>query len=333
MTEEFALRPGAPMNGSSELVLDVENLSVLHGPDDQGAAPIVSDVSLRLRRGEILGLVGESGSGKSLTALGVIGLLPKGLRRTGRVDLLGRDLLGLSERQLESVRGAQVSMVFQDPMTGLNPVRKVGSVLVEAARRHRRCSRADARELAIDGLAAVGIPSPRERFSAYPHQLSGGLRQRVMTALALINSPSVILADEPTTALDATVQAQIMRLLKEKTRDAGLVLITHDLGVGAELCDRIAVMYSGRIVEEAPVAELLAAPRHPYTVALLAAAPTFDRSRSLVGIPGLPPSAFDRPAGCPFHPRCPRALPSCAAERPPLAERAGTRLACWNPHD
>lgn len=333
MTEEFALRPGAPMNGSSELVLDVENLSVLHGPDDQGAAPIVSDVSLRLRRGEILGLMGESGSGKSLTALGVIGLLPKGLRRTGRIDLLGRDLVGLSERQLESVRGAQVSMVFQDPMTGLNPVRKVGSVLVEAARRHRRCSRADARELAIDGLAAVGIPSPRERFSAYPHQLSGGLRQRVMTALALINSPSVILADEPTTALDTTVQAQIMRLLKEKTRDAGLVLITHDLGVGAELCDRIAVMYSGRIVEEAPIAELLAAPRHPYTVALLAAAPTFDRSRSLVGIPGLPPSAFDRPTGCPFHPRCPRALPSCAAERPPLAERAGTRLACWNPHD
>jgi oligopeptide/dipeptide ABC transporter ATP-binding protein len=331
MTDKLAPRPGVPMNG--EVVLDVEDLSILHGQDDQGVVPIVSDISFQLERGETLGLVGESGSGKSLTALGLIGLLPVGLHSTGRIDLLGRDLIGLSERQLESVRGAQVSMVFQDPMNGLNPVRTVGSVLVEVARRHRRCSRAEARELAIDGLAAVGIPSPRERFSAYPHQLSGGLRQRAMTALALINNPSVILADEPTTALDTTVQAQIVRLLKEKIQQAALVLITHDLGVAAELSDRIAVMYSGRIVEQAPVSGLLTGPRHPYTVALLAAAPTFDRSRRLVGIPGLPPSPFDRPTGCPFHPRCPRALPTCTTERPPLTEHAGAHLACWNPHD
>lgn len=333
MTEELLQHPGVPAGGGRDVVLDVERLSVLYGKHDESAEHIVSDVTFRLHRGETLGLVGESGSGKSLTALGLIGLLPNGLRRTGRVNLLGRDLVQLGERQLEWVRGAQVSMVFQDPMTGLNPVRTVGSVLAEAARRHRRCTRAEAREIVIQGLAAVGIPSPRERFSAYPHQLSGGLRQRVMTALALINSPSVILADEPTTALDTTVQAQIMRLLKEKTRNAALVLITHDLGVAAELCDRIAVMYSGRIVEEAPVSDLLAAPRHPYTSALLAAAPTFDRSRTLSGIPGLPPSPFDRPSGCPFHPRCPRSLPSCRTERPLLSAHGPTRLACWNPNE
>jgi oligopeptide/dipeptide ABC transporter ATP-binding protein len=331
MTDATIATPAAA-TGEADVVLDVADLSITHGtgPD---TVPIVSDVSFRLRRGETLGLVGESGSGKSLTALGLIGLLPKGLHRSGRIGLRGRELVGLSERQLESVRGAQVSMIFQDPMTGLNPVRTIGSVLMEAARRHRQCSRKQARELVIEGLAAVGIPSPRERFSVYPHQLSGGLRQRVMTALALINNPSVILADEPTTALDTTVQAQIMRLLRDKTQDAALVLITHDLGVAAELCDRIAVMYSGRIVEEGPVAELLRAPRHPYTVALLAAAPTFDRTRALVGIPGLPPSPFDRPTGCPFHPRCPHAVASCAQDDPPLAEHGARRLACWNPYE
>lgn len=333
MTSESVTRSDLHADDRGDVVIDVQGLSVVHGASEGRSVPIVADVSFRLRRGETLGLVGESGSGKSLTALGLIGLLPRGLHRTGRIDLLGRDLVTLNERQLESVRGAQVSMVFQDPMTGLNPVRTIGSVLAEAARRHRRCSRSEARELVIDGLAAVGIPSPRERFSVYPHQLSGGLRQRVMTALALINNPSVILADEPTTALDTTVQAQIMRLLQEKTRDAALVLITHDLGVAAELCDRIAVMYSGRIVEEAPVEELLSAPRHPYTVALLAAAPTFDRTRTLVSIPGMPPSPFNRPSGCPFHPRCPRVLPVCVEERPPLADIGNRRLACWNPHE
>lgn len=323
------------MDPPNQVVLSVTDMSVLYTVKGEESVPIVADVSFRLRRGEILGLVGESGSGKSLTALSLIDLLPTGLARDGRVELLGRDLGPLSERQMEAVRGAEISMVFQDPMTGLNPVRTIGSVLSEAVRRHRKCSRAAARNAVVETLAAVGIPSPEERFAAYPHQLSGGLRQRVMTALALINEPIVILADEPTTALDTTIQAQIIRLLKEQTvrHQAALVLITHDLGVAAELCDRIAVMYSGRIVEEAPTTELIQSPHHPYTAALLAAAPSFDLSHELVAIPGAPPSPFARPSGCPFHPRCPRALDVCGTERPALLEGdRGSRVACWNPH-
>jgi oligopeptide/dipeptide ABC transporter ATP-binding protein len=324
----------ATINGSTDMVLDVESLSVQHIAKDAAAAPIVTDVSFRLRRGETMGLVGESGSGKSLTALSLIGLLPTALQRSGRVDLSGRDLGTLSERQMESVRGAEIAMVFQDPMTGLNPVRTVGSMLSEAVRRHRGAGRSAARSVVVEALASVGIPSPEQRFSAYPHQLSGGLRQRVMIALALINDPAVVLADEPTTALDTTIEAQIIRLLQDnaRNRQASMVLITHDLGVAAELCDRIAVMYSGRIVEEGPTTELLHAPRHPYTAALLAAAPSFDRSRTLAPIPGAPPSPFDRPDGCPFHPRCSHALPSCAGERPQLTADGRRRLACWNPN-
>jgi oligopeptide/dipeptide ABC transporter ATP-binding protein len=330
MTVNTAARGGLPQDLGEDLILDVDGMSVVAG-DHEGITQIVTDLSFSLRKGQRLGLVGESGSGKSLTALGLIGLLPAGLHRAGRISLLGRDLVPLSEAQLAKTRGKQIAMIFQDPMTGLNPVRTVGSVLTEAVRRHQRCSRAQARELVIESMMAVGIPSPRERFSAYPHQLSGGLRQRVMTALALINNPSVIIADEPTTALDTTVQAQIMRLLKDKTEDAALLLITHDLGVAAELCDRIAVMYSGRIVEEAAADEILAAPHHPYTVSLLAAAPTFDRSRTLAAIPGTPPSPFQRPPGCPFEPRCSHAQPSCAETRPELTTRGSSRLACWNP--
>lgn len=315
---------------SADTVLDVAGLSVV-ASDHEGSTEIVDGLSFSLRKGERLGLVGESGSGKSLTALGLIGLLPPGLHRAGRISLLGRDLVPLTEAQLAKTRGKQIAMIFQDPMTGLNPVRTIGSLLTEALRRHKDCGRSQARELVIDSLKAVGIPSPRERFSAYPHQLSGGLRQRVMTALALINSPSVIIADEPTTALDTTVQAQIMALLREKTHDAALLLITHDLGVAAELCDRIAVMYCGRIVEEAAAEQILAAPRHPYTAALLAAAPTFDRSRTLEAIPGAPPSPFARPPGCPFEPRCSRAQPGCAQTMPELTTRGSVRLACWNP--
>lgn len=318
-----------------EIVLDVRGLSVLHAARHQEPVPIVNDISFRLRRGEILGLVGESGSGKSLTALSLMGLLPRGLTRTGRVELSGRDLGALSAREMESVCGAEIAMVFQDPMTGLNPVRTVGSVLVEAIRRHQDADRRAARAAAIEAMAAVGIPSPEQRFRAYPHQLSGGLRQRVMIALALINAPAVLLADEPTTALDTTIQAQIIRLMRDqiRTRRASLVLITHDLGVAAELCDRVAVMYSGDLVEEGPAAEMLRSPRHPYTAALLAAAPDFDRSRKLEAIPGAPPSPFARPDGCPFHPRCDRALPDCATTPPPVTVAGPTRLACWNPHD
>ncbi len=314
-----------------EAVLAVDGLSVVHGGDTR----IVQDVSFRLGRGEILGLVGESGSGKSLTALSLIGLLPPGLSRTGAVRLRGEDLTGYSEKQWERVRGAQIGMVFQDPMTGLNPVRRIGAVLAEAVLRHQDVSRADAREKAVAALAAVGIPSPRDRVRAYPHQLSGGLRQRVMIALALINEPSVILADEPTTALDTTIQAQITQLMRDQiqARDASMVLITHDLGVAAELCDRVAVMYSGGVVVEGPTRELLRNPRHPYTAALLAAAPNFDRSRTLAAIAGAPPSPFARPDGCPFHPRCGRAQDDCSTREPVLTVSGPARLACWNPHD
>jgi oligopeptide/dipeptide ABC transporter ATP-binding protein len=220
-----------------------------------------------------------------------------------------------------------VSMVFQDPMTGLNPVRTIGSLLVEALRRHRRISRADARALAIKALHAVGIPSPELRIKAYPHQLSGGLRQRVMIAMALLHDPAVIIADEPTTALDATIQAQIIDLMRSRMTNAGLILITHDLGVAGQICDRIIVMYAGHIVEEGAALNLLSHPRHPYTAGLLAAAPRFDRDRKpLVPIPGSPPTPADRPAGCPFAVRCPHATdicPSC----PPVTtrpRRAGT---------
>ncbi|TDD35640.1 ABC transporter ATP-binding protein [Actinomadura sp. KC06] len=314
-----------------EALLDVDGLSVVH----DGGTRIVQDVSFRLGRGEILGLVGESGSGKSLTALSLIGLLPPGLTRTGTVRLGGEDLTGRSEKQLERVRGSRIGMVFQDPMTGLNPVRRIGSVLVETILRHQDVSRAAAREKAVEALAAVGVPSPGDRVRAYPHQLSGGLRQRAMIALALINEPSVILADEPTTALDTTIQAQITQLMRDQiqARGASMILITHDLGVATELCDRVAVMYAGGVVEEGPTRELLRRPRHPYTAALLAAAPNFDRTRTLAAISGAPPSPFARPDGCPFHPRCERAQDACRTEEPVLTVSGSHRLACWNPHD
>ncbi|MEQ8436551.1 MAG: ABC transporter ATP-binding protein [Ilumatobacter fluminis] len=316
-------------------LLSVDDLTVVHGADRPEPVELVRGVSLTARRGEAIGIVGESGSGKSLTVLSLIGLLAPALQARGSAKLDGLELIGCPEKQFSDLRGERVSMVFQDPMTGLNPVRKIGSLLGEAVRRHQRVNRREARQQAIDMLARVGIPSPGERVDAYPHELSGGQRQRVMIALALLNDPDLILADEPTTALDTTIQAQIMSLLREQTHDAALILITHDLGVAAELCDRISVMYAGKIVEEGPTREVLDGARHPYTVALLAAAPNFDRSRTLAAIPGTPPSPFARPAGCAFAPRCPNAVDRCLTDEPPLVDSAdgGTRLACWNPHE
>lgn len=293
-----------------------------------GAARVVDEVSLSVPRGSVLGLVGESGSGKSMIALACLGLVPKPGRVAGSIALGGRELLALPERAWRRVRGGEIGIVFQDPMTSLNPVRRVGALLVETIRRHQGLGRREAKALALDALASVGIPSPAARLRAYAHELSGGLRQRVMIAMALVNRPSLILADEPTTALDATIQAQILDLLRERVRDAAAVLITHDLGVAASLADRIAVIYSGRIVEEGPMARLLTAPRHPYTAALLRAVPRFDPARPrLAAIPGLPPRPEARPPGCAFAPRCPRAIPRCGEERPVLADG----LACWNP--
>ena len=293
-----------------------------------GASRVVDGVSLSVPRGSVLGLVGESGSGKSMIALGCLGLVPRPGVVSGEIRIAGRNIVGLPERELRAMRGGEVGIVFQDPMTSLNPVRRIGALMTETIRRHQGVSKPEALAIAERALAEVGIPSPAARLNAYAHELSGGLRQRVMIAMALVNRPRIILADEPTTALDATIQAQILDLLRARVADAAAVLITHDLGVAATLCDRIAVIYSGRIVETGTTADILTAPRHPYTAGLLRAVPRFDPSRPrLVPIPGLPPRPDARPPGCAFAPRCPRRIARCDADRPALADG----LACWNP--
>jgi oligopeptide/dipeptide ABC transporter ATP-binding protein len=297
--------------------------------------PVVEGIDFELNRGEILGFVGESGSGKTMTALSLLGLVPTPGRITGgRVALNGRDVQALDTKSWSRIRGNEIGMVFQDALSGLNPVRTVGSLLVEAVRRHQAVSRAEARERALSTLAAVGVPSPAERLGVYPHQLSGGLRQRVMIALAIINEPSVLVADEPTTALDATIQAQILELLQEQAAARAVLLITHDIGVAAAVCDRIAVVYAGRLAEAGDVVTTLQHPRHPYSAGLLNAVPRFHRARrALVPIAGSPPSAADVLAGCAFAPRCPNAIDRCPDDRPPLTEHDGRLLACWNPAD
>lgn len=296
--------------------------------------PVVDDVSFELRPGETLGFVGESGSGKTMTALAMIGLIPKPGRVTeGTITLHGSRLEDLNDRSWSRIRGKHIGMVFQDALSGLNPVRTIGSSLTEVVRRHQNMNRGDARALAIETLGAVGIPKPEERVDAYPHQLSGGLRQRVMIALAIINDPHVVIADEPTTALDATIQAQILDLLAELVGSGSLLLITHDLGVAATMCDRIAVIYAGRLVEVGTVGEILGSPMHPYTVGLIQAVPTFEPDRRpMVPIPGVPPTPDQIPPGCAFAPRCPRALERCSSDRPPLGQEGDRLLACWNPH-
>ena len=326
--------PPAPFGEAhGGLALDVANLTVSFPGSDGGVMPVVDGVSMELRRGEALGIVGESGSGKTMTSLALLGLVPRpGRVRADRIVVDGIDVAGLGDRRWPAIRGKHISMVFQDALSGLNPVRTVGSTLVETVRRHQHLSRVDAKAKAIEAISAVGIPEPETRFDTYPHQLSGGLRQRVMIALALINRPAVVVADEPTTALDATIQAQILGLLRELMTDAALILVTHDVGVAAAICDRVAVMYAGRFVEVGPVDELLTAPHHPYTSGLLAAVPTFDRDRApLVPIPGSPPNPAEIGRGCAFAPRCARALERCGVERPELLEDRGHPTACWNP--
>ncbi len=322
------------MAAASEVVLEIEGLTVDLPLADGRRFLALDRVDLSVRRGEILGLVGESGSGKSMLSLAVLGLTGiAGERISGRISLLGQDVLGLSPAEWRRLRGSAVGMIFQDPMTGLNPVRSVGSLLTESVRRHQGLDEASAFRTGLAALRSVGIPSPEARMKAYPHQLSGGLRQRVMIALALINHPGVIIADEPTTALDTTIQAQILDLLRARLSDhAGGILVTHDLGVAAEVCKRLAVIYQGRIVEQGPMAEVLARPFHPYTKGLLDAAPRFDRPRGrLVPIPGQPPRPGETPAGCPFVGRCAYADQACSA-LPTLAAVAPDHLArCWHP--
>jgi peptide/nickel transport system ATP-binding protein len=317
------------MNAAS---LEIRELHVTFPLPDGRDASIVDGVDLAVRRGEAVGMVGESGSGKTMIALSCLRLVPPPGRVTGTVRVNGHELLQLDETELCALRGRDVGMVFQNPMTAFNPVRTIGHQLQAAWRRHHAGgTRADARERAIVALRDVGIAAPERRVDAYPHEMSGGMLQRCLIALAIVNGPSLIVADEPTTALDATVQAQILELLRTRLADAGLLLVTHDLGVAAEICDRIAVVYAGRVVELGPAEELLAAPRHPYTRALLAAAPRIERARApLVAIPGQPPAAAELTSGCRYMPRCPRALARCA-ERPALAGPERHVHACWNP--
>jgi len=313
--------PGS--GNSGERLLEVDGLAV-EFPTRDGLVAAVNDVGFTVGRGETLAVVGESGSGKSVTAQAVMGLIERPGRVTaGTVHFQGVDLLRLSEEERRRVRGRRMAMIFQDPLSALNPVYSVGFQIGEMFRIHEGLSRREARRRAVDLLDRVRIPSAAERVGDFPHQFSGGMRQRVMIAMAIALGPEVLIADEPTTALDVTVQAQILELLDGLRAETGmgLVLITHDLGVAAETADRVAVMYAGRVVETGPAVEVLTSPRHPYTEGLLASLPQGEGrlGRRLEPIGGAPPSLSRIPPGCPFHPRCPYAVDQCRVELPPLA--------------
>jgi peptide/nickel transport system ATP-binding protein len=290
-------------------LLEVSDLRVEFSTED-GIVHAVDGISYEVDRGRTLCIVGESGSGKSVTSLTTLGLTKgKNARVSGRIMFEGRDLLSLSMEEMRSIRGNQIAMIFQDPLSSLHPFYKVGAQLIEAIDTHRKVSRSAARERAVELLTLVGIPDPRRRVDQYPHEFSGGMRQRVMIAMALANEPELLIADEPTTALDVTVQAQILALLQELQERLGMaiILITHDLGVVAEIADEIAVMYAGRIVERGTDEQIFLSPQHPYTWGLLKSIPRLDtpREEELVPISGRPPSLILRPSGCHFHPRCP----------------------------
>jgi len=315
-------------------LLEIEDLRVRFDTRD-GVVKAVDGVSLTLDRGRTLGIVGESGSGKSVTALTVMGLtrLPNATVE-GRVLLDGVDLLRLPGDDLRRIRGKRVAIVFQDPLSSLHPLYRVGKQIVEAIQAHEDISERAARARALEALREVGIPSPEDRLASYPHELSGGMRQRVMIAMALVLDPEILIADEPTTALDVTVQAQVLELIAELQREHGtaVVLITHDLGVIAETADEVDVMYAGRIVERGSLRSVLDGPEHPYTWGLLQSLPGATRGRRLHPIAGSPPSLIAVPAGCPFHPRCPYAFSPCSEVVPPLVEsEPGHANACHLP--
>ena len=315
-------------------LLDVQNLTVEFGPED---APFkaVDAVSLRIDAGDVLGIVGESGSGKSVTALALMGLIDTpGRVKAERLAFDGRDVLALGDRQRRAMLGRDIAMIFQDPMTSLNPCFTVEYQLTETLRIHEGGSRRALRARALELLRSVEIPDAERRLDAYPHQLSGGMSQRVMVAMAIACNPRLLIADEPTTALDVTIQAQMLELLLKLQRERGmaLMLITHDLGVVAEVAQRVMVMYAGQVVETSRVPEIFSAPHHPYTEALLAALPEHNiGQRRLRSMPGVVPGAFDRPGGCLLSPRCPYAQERCRAERPALYSVEGAQARCFFP--
>ncbi len=317
-----------PPRRSAGPLLEVGGLAVAFG-----GVTVVDDVSFHVDPAEVVGIVGESGSGKSITALASLRLVPKpGRIAAGTIRFAGEDLLAASEFRLEQIRGAEIAMIFQEPTTALNPVLSVGHQIVETVRRHQRLGRGAARARALDMLARVGIPAPRQRIDEYPHQLSGGMRQRVMIAMALACNPRLLIADEPTTALDVTIQAQILELLQDLQAEfrMGVLLITHDLGVVSSFADRVLVMYAGRIVEASPAEALFARPAHPYTRGLIDSIPAADRdSERLKAIPGIVPPPFAWPPGCRFAPRCAHARAACEAAVPPLRTSGDARqVAC-----
>ncbi|WP_158970930.1 ABC transporter ATP-binding protein [Chachezhania sediminis] len=318
-------------------ILDVRDLSIgFRGRRGQPALNIVHDLNFRIAPGERVGLVGESGCGKSVTGLALMRLLPGAAQIGGQILLDGKDMATVSQGEIRRMRGKKIAMIFQEPMSALDPVFTVGEQIAEALRLHENLSKADERDRVIAALADVGIPAPKRRYDEYPHQLSGGMRQRVMIAMALINRPDLIIADEPTTALDVTIQAQIMDLLTRLSEDTGtaLLFITHDLGVVAETCQRMITMYAGEIVEDAPVDDALLSPRHPYTSGLLRSLPHFNMEKGrFAHIPGRVPSPGAMPTGCRFAPRCAHAADACTAPQELRDIAADRRVRCVRADD
>ena len=319
-------------SGASAPLLEVRNL-VVEFPGRRGTLRALDGVSFDIAAGEILGVVGESGAGKSLTGAAIIGLLePPGRIASGEVRLGGQRIDQLPHAQMRKIRGRRIGAIFQDPLTSLDPLATVGRQLIETIRTHLPLDARAAHARAVELLRETGIPAPEARVDHYPHQFSGGMRQRVVIALALAGKPELIVADEPTTALDVSIQAQVIELLRRLCKDHGaaVMLITHDMGVIAEACDRVAVMYAGRVVEIGPVRSVIHAPAHPYTAGLMASIPAIDRDRErLAQIDGAMPRLDAIAAGCPFHPRCPQAFDRCTTQRPELLAASATRAACW----
>ena len=327
----------SPINNNQEVVLDVRDLQT-YFKTDAGIVKAVDGVSFTLRKGQTLGIVGESGSGKSVTNLSIMRLIPSppGKVVGGQALFKGEDILAFDEKEMRKIRGNKISMIFQDPMTSLNPFLRISTQMIETIRLHNKgLTRKEALERSIEMLRLVGIPSAEKRVSNYPHQFSGGMRQRVMIAMALSCNAEILIADEPTTALDVTIQAQILELINKLSEQMGtsVILITHDLGVVAGMCDEVCVMYAGKIVEKAETEKLYAFPAHPYTEGLIRSVPRMDTTKKderLYSIEGQPPNVIDLPPCCPFHPRCPKAMDVCRVAYPPITNLGGGHeVACW----
>ncbi|KGE72295.1 peptide ABC transporter ATP-binding protein [Spirochaeta lutea] len=320
--------------GTNEPILSVKGLKT-YFKTDEGLVKAVDGVDFDLYPGETLGIVGESGSGKSVTNLSIMKLIPSppGKIAGGQVLFEGKDLLTATDEELRKIRGNKISMIFQDPMTSLNPFLRISTQLVETIRLHQGLGKEEAREKAIKVLEMVGIPAARKRVDSYPHQFSGGMRQRVMIAMALSCNPQILIADEPTTALDVTIQAQILEIIKDLAKEfhTAVIMITHDLGVVAGMCDKVAVMYAGKVVEKASTQELFDNPQHPYTKGLIKSVPRLDQEmkEKLYSIEGQPPSVIDLPDACPFAPRCEFAMDVCRKKYPTTTVRNGREVACW----